>query len=45
MKKIIAGEDDEEESIENIGSGVVLDVKGIIVTNEHLISRAIGIKV
>jgi len=45
MKKFITGEDDEDEPIENIGSGVVLDAKGIIVTNEHLISRAISIKV
>ena len=31
--------------MENIGSGVVLDPKGIIVTNEHLISKAVTIRV
>jgi serine protease Do len=46
FKKFISGEEDEEEeTFENIGSGVVLDPRGIIVTNEHLISRAISIKV
>jgi len=30
----------EEEFSENLGSGVVLDHSGIIVTNEHLVSRA-----
>jgi serine protease Do len=46
FKKFIAGDEgDEEETFENIGSGVVLDPRGIIVTNEHLISRAISIKV
>jgi serine protease Do len=46
FKKFIAGEEEEEEeTFENIGSGVVLDPRGIIVTNEHLISRAISIKV
>ncbi len=46
FKKFVAGEDEEEEeTFENIGSGVVLDPRGIIVTNEHLISRAISIKV
>jgi serine protease Do len=38
-------EDDAEELVENIGSGVVLDPKGIIVTNEHLIAKAITIRV
>jgi serine protease Do len=38
------GEDDSEAE-ENEGSGVVLDAKGIIVTNEHLISKASSIKV
>ena len=37
--------DDDAESVENIGSGVVLDPKGIIVTNEHLISKAVTIRV
>jgi serine protease Do len=46
FKKFIAGEEDnDDETFENIGSGVVLDPRGIIVTNEHLISRAISIKV
>ncbi len=45
IKKFITGEEDEEESFENIGSGVVLDPKGIIVTNEHLIAKAINIRV
>jgi serine protease Do len=45
FKKYFAGEEEEEEISENIGSGVVLDPKGIIVTNEHLISRAINIRV
>ncbi|MCX5805127.1 MAG: trypsin-like peptidase domain-containing protein [Proteobacteria bacterium] len=45
FKKFIAGEEEEEETFENIGSGVVLDPRGIIVTNEHLISRAISIRV
>jgi serine protease Do len=37
--------EEEEETVENVGSGVVLDPKGIIVTNEHLISKAATIKV
>lgn len=37
--------DDDAESVENIGSGVVLDPNGIIVTNEHLISKALTIRV
>ena len=46
FKKFISEEEgEEEETFENIGSGVVLDPRGIIVTNEHLISRAISIKV
>jgi serine protease Do len=45
FKKLIVGEDEEGEMFENIGSGVVLDPKGIIVTNEHLISKAINIRV
>jgi serine protease Do len=45
FRKLIVGEDEEEEMLENIGSGVVLDPKGIIVTNEHLISKAINIRV
>jgi len=45
FKKLIIGEDEEEEMFENFGSGVVLDPKGIIVTNEHLISKAINIRV
>lgn len=45
FKKYFAGEDEVEELVENIGSGVVLDPKGIIVTNEHLIAKAINIRV
>ncbi len=45
LKKIVTGEEDEEETLENIGSGVVLDPRGIIVTNEHLIAKAISIRV
>jgi serine protease Do len=37
--------DDVQETVENIGSGVVLDPKGLIVTNEHLISKATTIRV
>ena len=45
FKKYFAGEEDTDELIPNKGSGVVLDPKGIIVTNEHLIERAINIRV
>lgn len=45
FKKLIVDEEEEEEMFENIGSGVVLDPRGIIVTNEHLISKAINIRV
>lgn len=45
FKKYFAGEDEVEELVENIGSGVVLDPKGIVVTNEHLIAKAINIRV
>lgn len=45
LKKYFIGEEEGEEISENIGSGVVLDPKGIIVTNEHLISKAINIRV
>ena len=45
FKKYFSFEDEVEELVENIGSGVVLDPKGIIVTNEHLIARAINIRV
>ncbi len=45
FKKYFAGEEDTEELIPNKGSGVVLDEKGIVVTNEHLIERAINIRV
>lgn len=45
FKKYFAGEDEVEELVENIGSGVVLDPRGIIVTNEHLIAKAINIRV
>jgi serine protease Do len=46
FKRFFAPEaDDETDSVENIGSGVVLDPKGIIVTNEHLIAKAVTIRV
>jgi serine protease Do len=46
LKRIFAtNEEGEAETVENIGSGVVLDPKGIVVTNEHLISKAITIRV
>ncbi len=45
FKKYFSSEDEMEELVENIGSGVILDPKGIIVTNEHLIARAINIRV
>lgn len=45
FKKYFKAEDDTEELVENIGSGVVLDPKGIIVTNEHLIAKAITIRI
>jgi serine protease Do len=46
FKRFFPAEPEEDaESVENIGSGVVLDPKGIIVTNEHLISRAMTIRV
>lgn len=41
----LTDEDEDSEAVENIGSGVVLDPKGIIVTNEHLISKAVTIHV
>ena len=44
LKKLL-GEEEEQEAFENQGSGVVLDPRGIIVTNEHLISMAINIRV
>jgi serine protease Do len=37
--------EDDAESSESIGSGVVLDRTGLIVTNEHLISKAVTIRV
>ncbi len=45
FKKFFVTEDEETEVFENIGSGVVLDPTGIIVTNEHLIAKAINIRV
>ena len=45
FKKYFKAEEDTDELVENIGSGVVLDPKGIIVTNEHLIAKAITIRV
>jgi serine protease Do len=43
--KRLLGEEEETEAYENQGSGVVLDPRGIIVTNEHLISKAVNIRV
>jgi serine protease Do len=46
LKKFFPQEgEDDVEAYENIGSGVMLDPKGLIVTNEHLISKAVTIKV
>ncbi len=46
LKRIFSVNDEgEPETIENVGSGVVLDPSGIVVTNEHLISKAITIRV
>jgi serine protease Do len=45
LKKLFASSEEEEEVFENIGSGVVLDPRGIIVTNEHLIAKATSIRV
>jgi serine protease Do len=45
IRKFLEGTEEEEEFVENFGSGVVLDPTGIIVTNEHLISKAINIRV
>ncbi len=43
--KRLLSEEEEPEAFENQGSGVVLDPRGIIVTNEHLISKAVNIRV
>ena len=46
LRKIFPEEGEEDtEASESIGSGVVLDPSGLIVTNEHLISKAITIRV
>jgi serine protease Do len=45
FKKYFKVEEESDEPVENIGSGVVLDPKGIIVTNEHLIAKAISIQI
>jgi len=45
MKKLFTDEEEVEGFFENIGSGVVVDPKGVIVTNEHLVSKAINIRV
>ncbi|MCX7856968.1 MAG: trypsin-like peptidase domain-containing protein [Deltaproteobacteria bacterium] len=37
--------EEEEDFYENIGSGVVIHPRGIVLTNEHLISKAISIRV
>lgn len=44
IKRFIESEE-EEDINENYGSGVVINPNGIVVTNEHLISKAISIKV
>ena len=45
LKNISKPRKSTDELVENIGSGVVLDPKGIIVTNEHLIAKAITIRI
>ena len=46
LRRIFATNEEEvAETVENIGSGVLLDPKGIVVTNEHLISKAVTIRV
>jgi serine protease Do len=46
FRKFFSQEGEEDvEAFENIGSGVMLDPKGLIVTNEHLISKAVTIRV
>ncbi len=45
FKKYFRAEEQTEELYENMGSGVVLDPRGIIVTNEHLVAKAITIRV
>jgi serine protease Do len=45
FRKYFKTEEDSEELVLNEGSGVVLDPKGIVVTNEHLIAKAITIRV
>ncbi len=45
LKRYFGEDEEDEELVEVVGSGVVLDPKGIIVTNEHIISRAINIRV
>jgi len=46
FRKFFPDEEEEDtETSESIGSGVVLDPSGLIVTNEHLISKAITIRV
>lgn len=45
LKKFFESNSDDDDTGANIGSGVVLDSKGTIVTNEHLISKASSIRV
>ncbi len=46
FKRFFSSEDeDDSQASESIGSGVVLDPSGLIVTNEHLISKAVTITV
>ncbi len=44
IRRFVESEEDEEIN-ENYGSGVVISPNGIVVTNEHLISKAINIRV
>lgn len=46
LRRFFSQEGEEDvEAFENIGSGVILDPTGLIVTNEHLISKAVTIRV
>lgn len=45
LLKSLLGSEAEEETSENLGSGVVVNPSGLIVTNEHLVSRARTISV
>lgn len=46
LKKFFSESIEETRDLyENIGSGVVIDPKGVVLTNEHLVSKAVQIKV